>query len=74
MRIAKIANEGNVYELTRYPNFIERFFGIKTRTDVYEDTGDSYSYGGRIYVDQKGIKIRNGSEVQQIIEYWRRRL
>ena len=77
MKITKIENEGNIYLVTREPNFIERLFGIKKRVDKYKSTGGSYTFGGgRVYVDQKGRELGNtlgyGSDTREAIDCWRR--
>lgn len=78
MIISKIEKEGNIYLVTREPNFIERVFGVKPRVDKYKDTGNTYTFGGgHVYVDQKGNELGNGlgygSDTREVIDCWRRR-
>ena len=77
MKITKIENEGDIYSVTRMPNFIERLFGVKERIDKYKSTGGTYALGGgRTYIDQKGrelgISLGYGSDTREAIDCWRR--
>jgi|GEM_PF-2702938 len=77
MKIAKIEKEGCVYLVTRTPNCIERFFGVKERVYKYKATGESYVFGGgNVYIDEKGRTLENasgyGSATREKIDRWRR--
>nr|QBM02711.1 hypothetical protein [uncultured archaeon] len=74
MKITKIEREKWVYLVTFEPNFLEKFFGIKTKTKKFKDSGNHYTFGGgNIYHDEDGEKTGNGSYVGESIDKWRRK-
>ena len=76
MKIIKIESSGDIYKVTKTPNFIERLLGKKERVDKYRATGRTYSCGGGyVYVDQTGKQLGNidgwGSDIREAIDRWR---
>lgn len=78
MKITKIEQEGNIYTVTFTPNWWERLFGYKEKSNKYKDTYLTYTYGGgHVYVNQEGKELSNthgyGSDIRRAIDNWRRR-
>jgi len=75
MRIKRIMQDGDVYEVTKEPNFIEKFLGLGEIVERYKDIGEHYKLfsGTRVYVNQLGKKLGPTHKMTETLECWRRR-
>lgn len=53
MKINKIEKNGGNYHVTKTPNFIEKIFGIKEKTELYIYKGEVFVYFPNIKVFYK---------------------
>ena len=75
MKITKIEKDPeDIYLVTLTPNFFEKIFGAKERTDKFIDSNSTFMFGGgSIYIRQDGVKTGNGSYIGEAIDKWRRK-
>jgi len=74
MKITEIIENGNIFIITKTPNFIERLFGIKVKKKEYKDTGDVYHYFPNIhvYVNKSGKILGPAHKITKKLENYRR--
>ena len=74
MKIGKIENQGEIFRVHIIPNRVEKFFGKKEKYEEYKYTGNVYQLGeGGVYVKRDGKYVENLSEIQKILDNYRRR-
>ena len=75
MKIKKIVQDGDMFEVTKEPTFFERMVGLVKRTERYKDTGRTYHYfeGTRAYINEKGELLGATHKMTKVLECWRRR-
>ena len=75
MKIINIEKDDKqIYHVTLKPNLISRLFGAKEKVIKLKDSGRVYTFGGQtVYINEKGEKIGNWSNIGEAIDNWRRR-
>jgi hypothetical protein len=53
MKISKIEKKGEIYFVTKKPNFIQRLFGTKEKIERYKCNGEVFYYFNHIKVFYK---------------------
>lgn len=65
MRVSKIEKIDSIYHVTTAPNFIQRLFGVKSKTTRYRWNYAIYTYGfGKCYIREDGNKVDPWSNLQ----------
>ena len=75
MKVTSVKEGGtNIYVVHLEPNFIQRLFGVKARTEKYKrDPWETYTYGGGgAYYNEKGECLGNNNYIQTAIDNYRR--
>ena len=71
--IKRSTENSSIFEVKLSPNFIERLFGIKEKTETFKDTGNEFYYTvGHVYVNNKGEILGPTSYIRISIDNYRR--
>jgi len=75
VKINKVKNEYNIFEVTLTPSWIERLFGKKEQTIKVKSTDERYVFGGgNVYIYQNGEELGNhnyiGEDIDQYLKRW----
>jgi hypothetical protein len=73
MKIKKIEEKDFRFHVTLEPNWLEKLFGVKPKTEIYKDSGGTFYFGsGTVYYRQDGEKSENGGYIGEAIDKYRR--
>ena len=75
MRITNITNLGIKYTVTKEPNWFERLFGMKTKTEVYVEINSTYQHnsGATVFIDETGEVIGWTNKMTKILDNYKRK-
>jgi len=73
MKIKEIKGGAMCYTVTFKPNWLEKLFGVKEKTEKFKQTNADYLFGGgAVYVRRDGSELGNGHWVGKAIDKFRK--
>lgn len=74
MKITKIVQSKEYFNVFLKPNLIERLVGFKNKIEILKDSGRKYLHGeGSVYIQKDGSFLKNYSKIMKAIDNWRRK-